>query len=140
MFFPQACRQQHVRIDMTLLCTHVGEHPSASLEAFSDPALASKQTVHHEAVCMQELLEVCGRSHSLYDAYAAIEAMHAAGPPTWSLDLMSGSACRSSPHCFALYVGPMQLLMCAGDFGPGGSIETGVMPVQAAQPGRAAVG
>lgn len=41
---------------------------------------------------MQELLEVCGRSHGLYDAYAAIEAMHAAGPPSWSLDLMSGCA------------------------------------------------
>lgn len=39
---------------------------------------------------LQELLEVCGRSHTLYDAYAAIEALHAAGPPTWSLDLMSG--------------------------------------------------
>ena len=33
---------------------------------------------------------MCGRSHTLYDAYAAIEALHAAGPPTWSLDLMSG--------------------------------------------------
>ena len=40
--------------------------------------------------CLQELLEVCGRSHSLYDVYTAIEAMHAAGPRSWSLDLMSG--------------------------------------------------
>lgn len=38
----------------------------------------------------QELLEVCGRSHSLYDAYKALEAVHAAAPPSWSLDLISG--------------------------------------------------
>ena len=38
----------------------------------------------------QDILEACGRSHTLYDAYAAIEAVHAAGPITWSLDLMSG--------------------------------------------------
>jgi oxygen-independent coproporphyrinogen-3 oxidase len=39
---------------------------------------------------VQELLEVCGRSHSLYEVYTAIEAVHAACPPTWSLDLISG--------------------------------------------------
>ncbi|CAL8464114.1 g3649 [Coccomyxa elongata] len=38
----------------------------------------------------EELLEVCGRSHSLYDAYKALEAVHAAAPPSWSLDLISG--------------------------------------------------
>ncbi|EIE24812.1 radical SAM enzyme [Coccomyxa subellipsoidea C-169] len=38
----------------------------------------------------EELLEVCGRSHSLYDVYKALEAVHAAAPPSWSLDLISG--------------------------------------------------
>ena len=39
---------------------------------------------------VQELLEVCGRSHSLYDVYKALESVHAASPPSWSLDLISG--------------------------------------------------
>lgn len=38
----------------------------------------------------QELLEVCGRSHTLYDVYKALEDLHAAAPPSWSLDLISG--------------------------------------------------
>ena len=38
----------------------------------------------------QEMLEVCGRSHSLYEVYRSIEAVHAASPPTWSRDLISG--------------------------------------------------
>jgi oxygen-independent coproporphyrinogen-3 oxidase len=38
----------------------------------------------------EELLRVCGRAHGLADAYRAIEAVHAAGMPSWSLDLMSG--------------------------------------------------
>ena len=37
-----------------------------------------------------ELLALCGRAHDLADVYRAIEAVHAAGPPSWSLDLMSG--------------------------------------------------
>ena len=36
------------------------------------------------------LLELCGRSHALYDVYKAIEDVHAAGVPSWSLDLISG--------------------------------------------------
>lgn len=42
---------------------------------------------------------MCGRSHSLYDAYSAIEALHAAGPPSWSLDLMSGCARMCPASC-----------------------------------------
>lgn len=36
------------------------------------------------------LLELCGRSHALYDVYKAIEDVHAADVPSWSLDLISG--------------------------------------------------
>ena len=39
---------------------------------------------------MQDLLEACGRSHTLYDVYTAIEDVHTASPPSWSLDLISG--------------------------------------------------
>jgi hypothetical protein len=38
----------------------------------------------------QELLQTCGRSHSLEDVYAAIGAVKAVGFPSWSLDLISG--------------------------------------------------
>ena len=45
-------------------------------------------------VCLQsfqdELLALCGRAHDAADVYRAIEAVHAAGVPSWSLDLMSG--------------------------------------------------
>ncbi|KAL6770625.1 HEMN1 [Auxenochlorella protothecoides x Auxenochlorella symbiontica] len=37
-----------------------------------------------------DLLRRCGRSHSVAEVHAAIEAIHAAGVPAWSLDLMSG--------------------------------------------------
>ncbi len=40
--------------------------------------------------CLQDLLELCGRSHSLYDVYRAIEDVHTAAPASWSLDLISG--------------------------------------------------
>ncbi len=39
---------------------------------------------------MQELLEACGRSHSLADARAALAAVREAAPAAWSLDLMAG--------------------------------------------------
>lgn len=60
---------------------------------------------------VQELLEVCGRSHSLYDVYKALEAVHSAAPPSWSLDLISGlphlneDTWRKSLEC-ALDAGP----------------------------------
>lgn len=37
-----------------------------------------------------DLLTVCGRSHDADDVAAAVEAIQAVGPPSWSLDLMSG--------------------------------------------------
>jgi hypothetical protein len=40
--------------------------------------------------CSQELLEACGRAHSLEDVHRAIEAVQAAGFESWSLDLISG--------------------------------------------------
>ncbi len=38
----------------------------------------------------QELLELCGRSHTLEDVYTAIDNIHQAGVQNWSLDLISG--------------------------------------------------
>ena len=38
----------------------------------------------------QELLDACGRSHSLADVHAALDAVRAAAPGAWSLDLMAG--------------------------------------------------
>lgn len=38
----------------------------------------------------QNLLELCGRSHTLPDVYNAIDSMHKAGVANWSLDLISG--------------------------------------------------
>ena len=39
---------------------------------------------------LQELLQVCGRAHTLQDVHRAVDAMHQAGPPSWSLDLIGG--------------------------------------------------
>lgn len=64
-----------------------------------------------------ELLQTCGRAHDVCDIYKAIEAMHAADMPTWSLDLMSGlpgltmdsweyslnAAMDASPHHISVY-------------------------------------
>ncbi|KAA6423943.1 MAG: coproporphyrinogen III oxidase, partial [Trebouxia sp. A1-2] len=38
----------------------------------------------------QELLELCGRSHTLEDVHKAINDIHKAGVQNWSLDLISG--------------------------------------------------
>ena len=38
----------------------------------------------------QELLELCGRSHTLEDVYTAIDNIHKAEVQNWSLDLISG--------------------------------------------------
>ncbi len=46
--------------------------------------------MHASHCCLQDLLEVCGRSHTLYDVYKAVEDVHAANPASWSLDLISG--------------------------------------------------
>lgn len=42
------------------------------------------------ALPVQELLQKCGRSHNLSDVYSAIDAVHQAAMPSWSLDLISG--------------------------------------------------
>lgn len=39
---------------------------------------------------MQELLRACGRAHDLADVHRAIEALHEAQPPSWSIDLIGG--------------------------------------------------
>lgn len=41
---------------------------------------------------------MCGRSHSLYEVYTSIDAIHAASPPTWSLDLISGLPHLTEDH------------------------------------------
>jgi len=46
--------------------------------------------MQNRASVLQDLLELCGRSHTLYDVYKAIEDVHTASPPSWSLDLISG--------------------------------------------------
>lgn len=38
----------------------------------------------------QELLDACGRAHGAGDIHRAVEAVHAASFPSWSLDLISG--------------------------------------------------
>lgn len=37
-----------------------------------------------------DLLSLCGRSHSLYDVYKAIDDIHSSSIPSWSMDLISG--------------------------------------------------
>lgn len=49
-----------------------------------------------------ELLALCGRAHDVADALRAVEAVHAAGVPSWSLDLMSGLPQASRAACAAL--------------------------------------
>ena len=41
------------------------------------------------------MLQVCGRSHGLADVEAALAAVVAAAPASWSLDLISGANWRS---------------------------------------------
>ncbi|GAB4820010.1 hypothetical protein N2152v2_007056 [Parachlorella kessleri] len=65
----------------------------------------------------EDLLQLLGRGHDLRDVYRAIEAVYAAGVPSWSLDLMSGlphltpelwqrsleSAVDADPHHLSTY-------------------------------------
>ena len=49
------------------------------------------ETANHTVLSfVQDVLEACGRSHSLSEVYQAIEDVHAAGIGNWSLDLISG--------------------------------------------------
>lgn len=38
----------------------------------------------------EKLLQLCGRSHGLYDVYKAIDDAHSANLPSWSIDLITG--------------------------------------------------
>ena len=53
---------------------------------------------HPQQAFQGELLEVCGRSHTLADVEDALAAVAAAAPPSWSLDLISGVR-RVVPYC-----------------------------------------
>ena len=46
----------------------------------------------------QELLELCGRSHTLDDVHKAISDIKQAGVQNWSLDLISGLPQLTSAH------------------------------------------
>ena len=54
------------------------------------PATHAKASATRAQAFQQPLLEACGRSHSLAEARAALDAVRAAGPRSWSLDLISG--------------------------------------------------
>lgn len=61
-----------------------GARPLSSLSAPAPHAPTPRQAFQ------DDLLALCGRAHDAADVYRAIEAVHAAGVPSWSLDLMSG--------------------------------------------------
>ena len=79
-----------------------GIDPEAEISIEADPGTFTAETlksymnmgVQRVSVGVQafddELLQLCGRSHSLYDVYEAIDAVYASNIPTWSLDLISG--------------------------------------------------
>jgi len=79
-----------------------GIDPEAEITIEADPGTFTTSTlksyinmgVKRVSVGVQafddELLQLCGRSHTLYDVYEAIDAIYAASVPTWSLDLISG--------------------------------------------------
>lgn len=87
---------------LALLERKYGINPDAeiTIEAdpgtFDDASLKSYMNLGIRRVSVgvqafdEELLRICGRSHSLYDVYKAIEDVHAANIPSWSLDLISG--------------------------------------------------
>lgn len=56
----------------------------------NDVRKPSFAVLHVYHLLLQELLQTCGRSHSLAEVYAAIGAVKAAQFPSWSLDLISG--------------------------------------------------
>jgi len=45
---------------------------------------------HALALTPQELLKACGRSHNYKEVLVAIDAVHASGLSSWSLDIISG--------------------------------------------------
>lgn len=80
----------------------IGIAPDAEITMEADPGTFTTETlksyinmgVQRVSVGVQafddELLKLCGRSHSLYDVYDAIDAIYSASVPSWSLDLISG--------------------------------------------------
>ena len=76
----------------------------------------------------QNLLELCGRSHSLDDVHQAIDDIHHAGVQNWSLDLISGlpqltsgdwqqslqSAINANPAHISVYDLQVSILMLIG--------------------------
>jgi putative oxygen-independent coproporphyrinogen III oxidase len=48
-----------------------------------------------------ELLQLCGRSHTVGDIYHALELLHQGGVTNWSLDLISGLPQQTSEHWVA---------------------------------------
>ena len=79
-----------------------GLDPAAEVSLEADPGTFSREGlgalraagVNRLSVGVQSFdageIEACGRAHSLRDALEAIDAVHAVGFPSWSLDLMSG--------------------------------------------------
>ena len=55
-----------------------------------EDASVAVTAIHRVLSFAQDVLEACGRSHSLSEVYQAIEDVHAAGIGNWSLDLISG--------------------------------------------------
>jgi putative oxygen-independent coproporphyrinogen III oxidase len=48
-----------------------------------------------------QLLQLCGRSHTVGDIYQAVELIHHSGVPNWSLDLISGLPQQTLPDWVA---------------------------------------
>ena len=65
-----------------------GTFDASTLRAYVDLGV-TRVTVGVQAFD-DTLLELCGRSHTLYDVYKAIDDIHASSIPSWSLDLISG--------------------------------------------------
>lgn len=87
---------------LNVLEDKIGIEPDAEITIEADPGTFTTETlksyinmgVQRVSVGVQafddDLLKLCGRSHSLYDVYEAIDAVYAASVPSWSLDLISG--------------------------------------------------
>ena len=54
------------------------------------PLLPARRALPLPQTFQNDVLQLCGRAHDAADVYRAIEAVHAVGVPSWSLDLMSG--------------------------------------------------
>jgi coproporphyrinogen III oxidase-like Fe-S oxidoreductase len=66
-----------------------GTFDAARLRAYISSARVTRISIGVQSFD-DELLKVCGRSHDAADVRAALDAVAAAGPRSWSVDLMSG--------------------------------------------------